>query len=315
MPSLNKRLLDFGFEPRAAGELASIAKDSALFFAVEYNEAPVTRLGGRPNLAPSVEWPVWEEQPLDFVAQLELSDLPEIAGLDLPHSGALYFFYQSESVASDLSERGIFRVLYSEHSLAGFPARDFPPELDEEFRHKAVAIGFAAKELTIPGNEDAVLDQLGLTAGERDLYEAFEADFHQWQTAPDTPLPGYPGWMADVPEVVKKNYDRERPFGMHRIGGYPDYIQHDPKFEAHLTALNLRSHVYQCGMQESILRYEEARRDVGAGATEWELLLQVDSEQSADIVWGDGGRLYYLIRRDDLLRRDFSTVWMVFDCH
>jgi len=314
MLSLKNKLSDFGFESRAAGELASIAKDSALFFAAEYSEAPVTRLGGRPNLPPSAEWPVWEERPLGFVAQVELMDLPEIAGLDLPHSGALYFFYQCESAAFDVNERGMFRVLYSEHSLTGFPARDFPPGLDEEYRYTAVAIGLAAKELTMPGTEDTMLDQLGLTAREWDLYEAFEADFHQWQMAPEMPLPGYPRWMANMPEV-KKNYDRERPFGVHRIGGYPDYLQHDPKFEAHLIALDLRSHVYQGGIEESTRRYEEARRDVGAGATEWELLLQVDSEQSADIVWGDVGRLYYLIRRDDLGRRDFSKVWMVFDCH
>ena len=99
MLSLEERLSDFGFGSRAAVDLASIAKESALLFAAEYSEAPVTRLGGRPNLAPGMEWPVWEERPLSFVAQLELAGFPEVAGFELPRSGALYFFASSgESV-------------------------------------------------------------------------------------------------------------------------------------------------------------------------------------------------------------------------
>jgi uncharacterized protein YwqG len=48
---------------------------------------------------------------------------------------------------------------------------------------------------------------------------------------------------------------------------------------------------------------------------DWQSLFLVDSERSADIVWGDMGRLYYLIRKDHLQKRAFENVWMEFDCY
>jgi uncharacterized protein YwqG len=38
------------------------------------------------------------------------------------------------------------------------------------------------------------------------------------------------------------------------------------------------------------------------------LLLQVDSEDDAGMMWGDVGRLYWWMQRDELARRDFSSV-------
>lgn len=51
-----------------------------------------------------------------------------------------------------------------------------------------------------------------------------------------------------------------------------------------------------------------------AGASEWRLLLQIDSDDNAGMMWGDVGRLYVWIRRDDLKRRDFSRAWVVLQC-
>ncbi len=38
------------------------------------------------------------------------------------------------------------------------------------------------------------------------------------------------------------------------------------------------------------------------------LLLQVDSEDDAGMMWGDLGRLYWWMTKDELARRDFSNV-------
>jgi uncharacterized protein YwqG len=67
--------------------------------------------------------------------------------------------------------------------------------------------------------------------------------------------------------------------------------------------------------RESNRRSEEVRKRVGAGAQDWQLLLLVDSEQSADILWGDVGQIYFVIRKDDLRRRAFENVWMLYDCY
>jgi uncharacterized protein YwqG len=40
---------------------------------------------------------------------------------------------------------------------------------------------------------------------------------------------------------------------------------------------------------------------------EWALLAQIDSEPAAGMIWGDKGRLYWLIRRDDLSAGRFDA--------
>ena len=62
-------------------------------------------------------------------------------------------------------------------------------------------------------------------------------------------------------------------------------------------------------------RFDEARQREGHRAAEWELLLQVDSDEANGMMWGDMGRLYFLIHRDDLQARRFEKAWMIWDCY
>jgi uncharacterized protein YwqG len=108
----------------------------------------------------------------------------------------------------------------------------------------------------------------------------------------------------------------------HRIGGYPNYVQHDPKFEAHLKTTGAWSEIWQQGKLdtmsyfcESNRRATKARQRDGNRAVEWELLLQVDSAEANGMLWGDVGRLYFLIHRDDLQAQRFGKTWMVWDCY
>jgi uncharacterized protein YwqG len=49
-------------------------------------------------------------------------------------------------------------------------------------------------------------------------------------------------------------------------------------------------------------------------AREWRLLLQVPSAESAGMMWGDLGCLYYWIRNDDLDARRFDRCRMILQC-
>jgi len=53
---------------------------------------------------------------------------------------------------------------------------------------------------------------------------------------------------------------------------------------------------------------------LAAGATDWVLLLQLDSDDAAKIMWGDAGMLYFWIRRDDLAARRFDRTWFTLQC-
>ena len=52
-----------------------------------------------------------------------------------------------------------------------------------------------------------------------------------------------------------------------------------------------------------------------AGARDWRLLFQVESDGNAKMMWGDAGRLYFWIRDEDLRAARFYRTWLVFQCH
>jgi uncharacterized protein YwqG len=44
------------------------------------------------------------------------------------------------------------------------------------------------------------------------------------------------------------------------------------------------------------------------------LLLQIDTDDDAGMMWGDVGRLYFWVPRAELQERNFDAVWMVLQC-
>ena len=51
--------------------------------------------------------------------------------------------------------------------------------------------------------------------------------------------------------------------------------------------------------------------ELSKGAMDWQLLLQIDSDENAGMRWGNAGMLYYWIKRDDLKARHFDDTWLV----
>lgn len=74
-----------------------------------------------------------------------------------------------------------------------------------------------------------------------------------------------------------------------QIGGYPNPVQYD-------------------GIAAGAASIMEK-----GTADDWELLLEVDSK--LEFMWGDAGRLYFYVHKDDLKNAEFSDVWMEFQCH
>ncbi len=71
-----------------------------------------SKLGGLPDLPPHVEWPQWKTGNLQFVAQLNLAELPP--NDSLPSAGLLSFFYDREQSAwgFDPNHKDGFRLWY-----------------------------------------------------------------------------------------------------------------------------------------------------------------------------------------------------------
>ena len=50
------------------------------------------------------------------------------------------------------------------------------------------------------------------------------------------------------------------------------------------------------------------------GAADWQLLLQIDSDPNTGMMWGDVGKLYFLMNSEDLRNRNFDAAWLILQC-
>lgn len=213
-------------------------------------------------------------QPLSFVAQLDLSKLPLVQTLGLPEDGSLFFFYDADELPW------------------GFDPKDRG----------------CSQVIYVP----SPLTANGLRAPHRDLDE--EARFKGFALVAtfEVTLPGLnSGLLRDFGatkeefEAYWKLIDPKGP--LHRIGGHPNEIQGPLGLEAQLVSNGI-----YCGDAKG---YEEGRkRGLDSGSSDWLLLLQVDSEEQAGMMWGDMGRLYFMIHKDDLQHRRFDKVWLILQC-
>lgn len=63
--------------------------------------------------------------------------------------------------------------------------------------------------------------------------------------------------------------------------------------------------------------YENSKRkELEEGKYDWVLLLQINSEEEeTGMMWGDSGRIYFWIKKQDLLNRNFNNTWCILQCY
>ena len=110
----------------------------------------------------------------------------------------------------------------------------------------------------------------------------------------------------DAIEELRQSGYGEQP--KHQVGGYPDPVQGDEMEQE----CQLASNGIYCG--DASASADPRTAELLAKAADWTLLLQIDTDDDIDMMWGDCGTLYFWIRRDDLRRANFDDVWMVLQC-
>lgn len=271
----------------------------AIGFSLTQERIGRSRFGGKPLLTKGFEWPWYTPKkvlmppgvmerlgmpqpreptprPIDFLLQVDLAELPECEAELLPRAGLLTFFYDVENQPWGFDPDNLdgFRVILIEESVLTETASPSSDLLSNR------GIQFH-RSFTLPHMGSRAYERL---ENEIDLPE----DYHQ--LTDDFERPGYP------PDG-----------GLHRMFGHSANVQNDMQLEAQLVTNGL-----YCGDSSG---YGDLRaRALESGADDWELLLQLDSDDSAEIMWGDVGMLYFWIRRQDLAARRFARVWMTLQC-
>ncbi len=230
-------------------------------------------------------------QPLSFLAQINLAEVaalspPELA---LPQQGMLYFFYDMiyEGWGFDPNDAPGFRVIHLAKSENVAP-RDPPATTPPLVTFAQVVLEPIQQFCPVPA-EGMHFDALDLPSDTRETYADFlSADERVAITAQD--------WLHR--------------FGGpdHRMAGYSRNIQNAMEQECALVSAGL-----YCG-DGDVYRSDEGKRILAAN-NDWQLLLQIDSDDDAEMMWGDSGILYFWIRQADLRAGDFSKVWTILQCY
>lgn len=234
-----------------------------------------SRIGGLPAMAGRFDWPHWQGRPLAFIAQLELAEIAAARALDwLPDHGRLLFFYDTEQDAWGFDPKDQGAWAVLWDSSEQAASLLEPPAGLPEYGRLQETRMTPAAVTSFPSPE-----RLGVAVG------VLSDD--EWETIDERVRPPAPA---------------------HQVGGYPVPVQGDGmELECQLAS----NGVYVGGPEGYSTPQAHA---LEAGADDWILLLQVDSDEDAGILWGDSGMLYYWIRKQDAADRDFSKVWMVLQC-
>lgn len=251
-----------------------------------------TRFGGKPDVPEGFDWPYFEgeayggeikSRPLSFLAQF---DLKEIAQYDteniLPKTGVLSFFYElnTQQWGYDPDDKGCARVFWFEDKSKLHTA-EFPEDLEECFRLPPLKIS-AKPEKSYQSGVDFMLQR------ENEMTERWD----------------------EFDEICEK-LGVEEDGVISKLLGWANPIQGNMTMECELIS---RGYYLGDGWDEvTTLDRQEAEQ---WSAKDWLLLFQLDIVDDGDfeLMFGDGGRIYFYIRKDDLAARIFDDVWLILQC-
>jgi uncharacterized protein YwqG len=299
-----RRLIEAGIEPTRAAALAELVRPSiALLPEAAADDSALlvgsTKLGGSPDLPAGMPWPVrrpyrlvvprgnrkpmQQERPLAFLAQIAMSDATAVGGTDLglPKWGLLSFFYDAESQpwGFDPGDAVGFKLMwFGDHVLQ----RREPPEALEQ-RFNPVPLAAQAREC-VPAFDTFAVSQILTSADDAKSTRGQLIDLLAGEGKEDFSNAG------------------------HAIGGWPFPIQGEMETECQLVANGVF-----CGGPEGYSSERAAR--LRRGAADWRLILQLDTDERAGWMWGDGGKIYVWMREQDVRARRFDRCWTILQCY
>ena len=241
-----------------------------------------SKIGGLPHLPQNYEWPLFNGEPLAFLAQfnLEQTSTYDTQGL-LPKTGMLYFFHEGGNSVwgDDPKDKGGFKVFHYDGDMAKLCITASPDSLDEHLRFSPCKLEFSCEKSYVPYEEAVLL--FGEESDDSDKFDEF-CDLYIDMLGNDA--------------------------SGNQLLGHPFLIQGDIYLESQLV-----THGLYCGDPSGF--NDPRAKELEQGASEWMLLFQLDSDYNADMMWGDVGMIYFTIKKHDLEIGNFDDAWSVFQCH
>lgn len=237
-----------------------------------------SKMGGKPDLPKSIQWfqNKTTNKPMSFIAQLNFADVkPFDTDNKLPEKGILYLFYDLEEMPWG----------YDPKDAVGKEVFYFDGDIADLERRET------------PDNIE-----------EENVFMPASLIFKNEMEIPDA-------WSSICDfELSDEEYDRyweikEEFDGIHnKVLGHSNVIQNGMELESELVTNGL-----YCGNASG---YEDPKRkELEKNIGNWNLLLQIDSNEEIDMMWGDSGRIYLWINDENLKNKKFENSWLILQCY
>jgi uncharacterized protein YwqG len=261
----------------------------ALKINYKLNEVPGTgcsKFGGYPDLPRNLNSPVDKKGiPYLLLAQINLSEIQSYnLAYPIPEKGILYFFAQAEYPYA-------YEVLYSDGSKPLMERRPLPKAAEKKpfwsflFKRRNYFKAYPTSTIsfeqsyTIPYYSSLYYNQLELE-----------------------------GKLEKVEEVITDEYVYfddlfdEKAIQHHLFGNYQ--VVQNERIESDLA-----------GNKLNCKKLTEKDLPAIKASMDWILFLQLDADSALEFHFGDAGKTYFFIKKQDLLKGDFSNIKGYWDTH
>lgn len=240
-----------------------------------------SKIGGLPDLPKDIDWFINEDThiPMAFVAQINFAQVKEFdIENQLPEKGILYLFYDC--------------------SLDGMPWGFDPKDKSGK------------KVFYYDGNiEDLERKPLPINMDKYSYINSAKLSFNSEMNIPD--YWSYFGRTIQLNDEendrywdLKEEYDEVQ----NKLLGHSDNIQGEMELECELV-----THGIYCGNPSGY--QDPKRKELEKNVNQWHLLLQIDTNDEIDMIWGDCGRIYLWITDENLEKRNFEDSWLILQCY
>ena len=255
-----------------------------------------SKIGGKPDLPKDFQWfyykgedykKIVENRPLSFLMQINCEEVHKYDKESLlPEKGMLYFFYELFTMTWGFSpqDRGSAKVFYYDGEIEDLVSTDFPKDMEKDCIIPESKIDFESM------NDYPIdfLDYYDVDDSDEEIdrkEKEFEKDLKEL------------GYKADTTKLL----------------GYPELIQGEYWEECEGVA---GKNIYY-GSAPIKYGSDEVKKSIKENAKDWILLMQVSELEIGDygLYFGDSGKIYFNIRKEDLKNKNFDNVWLILQCY
>lgn len=255
-----------------------------------------SKIGGKPDLPKDFQWfyyegedykKIVENRPLSFLMQINCEEVHKYDKESLlPEKGMLYFFYELFTMTWGFSpqDRGSAKVFYYDGEIEDLVPADFPEDMEKDCIIPESKIDFESMndypidflDYYDPDDSDEEMDR---------KEKEFEKELDEL------------GYKADTTKLL----------------GHPELIQGEYWEECEGVA---GKNIYY-GSAPIKYGSDEVKKSIKENAKDWILLMQVSELEIGDygLYFGDSGKIYFNIRKEDLKNKNFDNVWLILQCY